>query len=142
MLKVSRNTLILITGFIWLFACLILFRRAYSWIEDLSDKQLFVGLLTAVLLAIIKTYFIFRNLTLRNINRILHSNQNKLSLWEFHVTKDKILIALMIVLGSSLRNSKLVPEYLLFPVYIGIGIAMFYVWMMYLKSFIKNRKHA
>ena len=140
MLKVSKNTLILITGFIWLLACLILFRRAYSWIAIISDYQFYLGILIAVPLAIIKIYFIFKNLTIKNIKRIRSFREHQVSAWEFHATKDKILIVLMIIMGTVLRHIPYIPRFVLFPIYLGIGIAMFYVWGLYLKTFLKVKK--
>jgi len=138
MLKVSKNTLILITGFVWLLACLILFRRAYSWIAIMTDYQLYLGILIAIPLAIIKIRFIFKKLTIKNIKRISSFKEHQINVWEFHLNKDKILIVLMIVLGTLLRNTPFIPKYILFPVYIGIGLAMFYVTILYISEYIKE----
>jgi len=135
MLKVKHNTLILFTGIIWLIASMILIRRAYSWIELLSSIQLGMEIVLAVIIALIKIKFIFRKLTLKNILRIKTFKQHSISLWEFHVLKDKLLIVLMIVLGAALRHTPFVPKQVLFPIYLGIGISMFYVWILYLVSF-------
>jgi len=135
--KVKPNILILLTGFIWLYACIMLIKRALSWESLMTDTQLYWGLIIAITFAIIKIYFIFRKLTLKNIKRIQSIRQSKISIWEFHITKDKLLIILMIVFGSTLRHTPTIPKYVLFPIYLGIGIAMFYVWILYLKTFIK-----
>ncbi len=138
--KVKHTTLILITGFIWFIASLILIKRAYSWVEILSSFELGIGLALAFPLALIKIYFIFHKLTMKNINRILSFKQKRISVWEFHLLRDKLLIILMIVMGSILRNLTFIPKFTLFPIYLGIGIAMFYVWGLYLKTFfnVKN----
>ncbi len=138
--KVKQNTLILLTGFIWLYASIMLLKRAYSWVDIITASQLYIGLLIALPLGIIKIYFIFRKLTLKNIKRIQSFKENKISIWEFHITKDKILIVLMIVMGIALRHSPYIPKFVLFPIYLGIGIAMFYVWGLYLKTFLKVKK--
>ena len=140
MLKVKLNTLILLTGIIWLYASMVLLKRAYSWIEIMTLFQLYIGLAIALPLTIIKIYFIFDKLTVRNIKRIQSFKENKVSIWEFHITKDKILIILMIFFGIILRHTPFIPKYVLFPIYLGIGIAMFYVWVLYLKTFLKERK--
>lgn len=138
--KVNHKSLLLFTGFIWLIASIILIRRAYSWISIMTDNQLFIGLIIAVILSIIKIYFIFQKLTLKNILRIQSFDQTLVSLWEFHILKDKILILLMIVLGAILRHTPFIPKYTLFPIYLGIGIAMFYVWMLYFRTIFKMKK--
>ena len=140
MLKVSKNTLILITGFVWLLACLILFRRAYSWMAIMNDFQFYLGILIAAPLALIKIQFIFKKLTLKNIKRIQSFKEHQVSVWEFHATKDKILIILMIIMGTVLRHIPYIPKSVLFPIYLGIGIAMFYVSYLYLKTFLNVKK--
>ena len=139
--KVKQNTLIILTGIIWLIASYILLRRAYSWVDIMTNMQLWVGTIIAIPFAFIKIYFIFHKLTTKNIKRIQSFKQISVSIWEFHIKKDKLLIILMIILGSSLRRTPFIPKYTLFPVYLGIGIAMFYVWILYLKTFFKGRKN-
>ncbi|MEA3444417.1 MAG: hypothetical protein U9R19_06775, partial [Bacteroidota bacterium] len=82
--KVKHNTLILITGFIWLTASMILSWRAYSWIGQITSIQLGIGIILALPLAFIKIYLIFRKLTLNNIKRIQSIKQTSISIWEFH----------------------------------------------------------
>lgn len=77
---------------------------------------------------------------MKNISRILSYKQLKVSMWEFHLRTDKLLIVLMILLGTILRKTSFLPEYYLFPVYLGISIAMFYVWALYLKTYLKKFK--
>lgn len=137
--KVKANTLILITGFIWLIASIILLRRAYSWVEIMTISQLWIGSLIAFPLTIVKIYLIFRKLTHKNIIRIQSFKQSSISIWEFHLMKDKLLIILMIILGAILRHTPFIPKYTLFPIYLGIGIAMFYVWALYLKTFFDKK---
>lgn len=139
--KVKYNSLILITGIIWLAASYILLRRAYSWMDILTDTQLWIGLFLAIPFALIKSYFIFHKLTTKNIKRIQSFKPSKVSIWDFHIMKDKILIILMIVLGVTLRRTPFIPKFTLFPIYLGIGIAMFYVWALYLKTFLINTKN-
>ena len=138
--KVKHTTLILITGIIWLIASFILLSRAYGWIELLTAIQLWIGLVVALFLALVKSYLIFTKLTKKNIERIYSTKQSSISIWEFHFKKDKLLILLMIILGMILRSISFIPRYVLFPLYAGIGIAMFYVWILYYVSFLKNRK--
>ncbi|MDA3781367.1 MAG: hypothetical protein PF487_14245 [Bacteroidales bacterium] len=138
--KVKHNSLILITGIIWLIASIILTLRAYNWVVLLSTSQLIIGLITALVLSIIKIYFVFRKLTLKNIERIKLYKQKTISIWQFHILKDKLLIVLMILIGIALRSALFIPKYVLFPIYLGIGISMFYVWLLYLKTFYKGYK--
>lgn len=132
--KVNHRTLIFITGIIWLTASYILIRRAYSWVDIMSINQLWIGTALALPFAFIKIHFIFHKLTVNNIKRIQNFKQPKVSVWNFHLSRDKLLIILMIVIGSILRRTPFIPKFTLFPIYLGIGIAMFYVWFLYLKT--------
>ena len=138
-LKIKRINLILFTGFIWLFAGFMLLSRACTWVSLLTDNQLIISVIIAFILAIIKSYFIFHKLTIKNIQRISNFNSQLISIFEFHVLKDKILIVLMIFFGSLLRNTPFIPKYFLMPIYLGIGIAMLYSSFLYVKFFTKEK---
>jgi hypothetical protein len=138
MIKVHKNNLLLFTGSVWFIASMILLLRAYSWVEMVSRDQLVVSGIVAIILAMVKIHFVFRKLTMQNIQRIITIKEKAVSLLHFHLIKDQILIILMIVLGIILRNSPIHKSYLL-PVYTGIGIAMFYSSVLYIKYVIKKR---
>ena len=139
MLKVKANTLILIAGIIWLTASIILSARAISWIELITCTQLVLGTITAIILSVIKIYLIFQKITLNNINRIQSFPQINISIWEFHKIKDKLLIVLMIIIGIGLRSAPFIPKYVLFPIYLGIGLAMLYCAILYFKCFFNKK---
>ncbi|RLD51231.1 MAG: hypothetical protein DRI94_06600 [Bacteroidetes bacterium] len=137
-LKIKKKHLIFFTGIIWFWAGFLLLHRAYAWVELFSDKQLFLLVIIAISIAVIKIYLIFYKLTVNNINRILRFNEEFISIFKFHAVKDQILIVVMIAGGLLLRHTPSVPKLFLMPVYIGIGIAMFYSSYLYFKFFIKN----
>ena len=130
--KIRKINLILFTSIIWLFAGFLLLHRAYTWVDLLSEKQLISSLIIALVLALIKAYFVFRKLTIKNIYRINNFNQEFISILKFHSPKDQLLIVLMIATGSLLRNSPFIPKVFLMPVYTGIGLAMLYSAILYL----------
>jgi len=137
--KVKANTLILIAGIIWLTASIILSARAISWIELITSTQLVSGVIAAIILSVIKIYLIFQKITLNNINRIQSFPQTNINIWEFHKIKDKLLIVLMIIIGIGLRSAPFIPKYVLFPIYLGIGIAMLYCAILYFKVFFSKK---
>jgi hypothetical protein len=137
MLKVSNKTLLVFTGIIWLIASAILISRSYNWALELTTQQLLIIIPIGIVLAIIKTKLIFIKLNRKNIQRI-RSFKTNISLWEFHLNKDKVLIILMIIIGIALRSSGVVPIWILMPIYLGVGLAMLYVTKMYSFAFFKN----
>ena len=136
--KLKRINLVLFTGFIWLFAGLILLFRAYSWVNLFTTKQLYLYIIIALLLAVIKISLIFYKLTIKNISRIINSNETYIFIYKFHVIKDKVLIVAMILIGTILRHSPYIPKKILMPVYLGIGLAMVFSFSVYMRYFIKN----
>jgi len=137
-MKIKKIYLILFTGFIWLWASFLLLHRAFTWIDLFTDKQLLFSVILSFGIAAIKTYLIFHKLTVKNIKRILNFKSDSVSIFKFHAIKDQILIVVMIVGGTLLRNTPAVPKLVLMPVYIGIGLAMFYSSYLYMRFFIKN----
>ena len=138
MLKVKPNHLIFLTGLLWLVASYILLSRAYSWAIDLESSYLFIGIILGLVLGFIKSKLIFIKLTNKNMERIIAFKQ-KVSLWEFHLNKDKLLIVLMIGIGIVIRQS-FIPKWVLMPIYLGIGLAMFLVFLLYMRTFLRQIK--
>ncbi len=135
MLKLHSKQLILATGLLWVVASYMLLSRAYIWARELESIYLWLGVVMGLVFGFIKSKFIFIKLTQKNITRI-NSFNSKVSLWEFHLNKDKLLIVLMIGIGVVLRHS-FIPKWVLMPIYLGIGLAMFYVVILYIKAYFK-----
>ncbi len=57
-------------------------------------------------------------------------------IYKFHLIKDQLLIIVMISLGIFLRSSPFISKIYLMPIYLGIGLAMFYSSFLYMKHFI------
>ncbi len=140
MLKVKRINLILFTGFIWLWAGFLLLHRSWTWIHLFTNNQLHISIIIAIVIGAIKTYLIFHKLTTKNIKRIMSFKDKFVSIFKFHKVKDQVLIIVMIVGGSLLRNTPSVPKIILMPIYIGIGLAMLYSSSLYFLFFKNNKK--
>lgn len=139
MLKIPKNLLFLFTGLLWLTASSILLSRAFFWSENMDAQQLWIALILGIILAFVKGKLIFVKLTQRNIARI-SAFGSKVSIWEFHRNRDKILIVLMIFIGVGLRQAPFIPKWVLMPIYLGIGLAMFYVFLLYILVVLRKNK--
>ena len=73
------------------------------------------------------------------IQRIMSINKEKISVLEFHTLKFYILILLMIGSGILLRNLEFIPKYTIFPIYAGVGFAMFYTSFLYFIYYFKHK---
>lgn len=139
MFKVKKIILVLITGVLWTLVGLMLIKRALSWFPEFTLSQLILTLTAGLILAFVKTRLIFIKATHENIHRIMNMNFDKVSVFAFHSLKFYILILLMIGFGTLLRNLEFIPKYAIFPVYLGVGVAMIYGSILYYKYFFKNK---
>lgn len=131
MLNLNYKTLLFFTGILWLVASYMLLSRAYQWSLDMDAQHLMIALVLGFILGFVKGKLIFVKLTKRNIARISAFTSGA-SLWEFHRNRDKMLIVLMVFIGIALRHSPFIPKWILMPIYMGIGLAMFYVFLLYM----------
>ncbi|MCD4685128.1 MAG: hypothetical protein K8S97_04235 [Anaerolineae bacterium] len=120
--RVNRRWLFLTAGLLWGIAGIILWRRAVKWLaaEDtgLALLLLATGLLSGVLIARFK----FRQLVLKNIERI-HALPERGNLFAFQSARSYVLIVFMMSLGIALRHSAF-PKSPLAVLYIGIGTGL------------------
>jgi hypothetical protein len=114
-----------------------LLHKAFAWKNLFDSAQLILAIAIGIGLGALKSYFIFHKITVENVARIMNLDANKVTLWQFHATRHKIIILVMILLGVTLRRLPFVLKEVLFPIYLGIGLAMVYVVVLY---FVKIKK--
>lgn len=122
--KVNKNILIFIAGLLWSGVGLFLIRLAFRWFVELSQVEMLFDIIAGTLLGSVIAYFGFSGLAKKNIERI-NSYSGKVCIWAFQKWTSYLLIAFMMSLGIFLRHASFIPKFLLSPVYIGIGLALF-----------------
>lgn len=122
--KVHKNILILIAGVLWSGVGILLNFFASRWFYLLSQNEFVLAIIGGILLGTAISYFGFSGLAQKNIDRINLYN-NKVCLWAFQKWQTYILIVFMISLGVFMRKTPYVPKFILTPMYIGIGFALF-----------------
>lgn len=135
--KVHKNILILISGLLWTSIGLFLIRLAFLWFTELSTNEVIFALIAGVILGSTIAYFGFIKLANKNIERITQY-QNKVCMWAFQKWTTYFLIALMMSLGIFMRNTPYIPKFLLSPMYIGIGFALFVASFRYYLFLVKK----
>ena len=133
LLKVKPKVLILISGLIWSFFGILLNHFAAQWFVVLPDSQKITSLIFGVLLGAAIAYFGFNNLAKKNIQRI-SDYKEKTCVFAFQSWKSYLIIVVMISMGIFLRTSEFMPKYILTPMYIGIGFALFIASFQYYKK--------
>ncbi len=120
----KKNNLKIIAGILWLLVGIMLISRAISWILEIPNGWLIISILLGLLIGFAKYYMVFKKVSLKNINRISSFKEEKISILKLYSPKSYLMIVVMIVGGITLRHLEFIPKYTLFPVYLGIGIAM------------------
>ena len=138
--KVHKYFLVLISGLLWTGVGLFLNSLAFKWFTVLSNNEIYFAIGAGLLLGGIIAYFGFSGLAIKNINRINQYQKDKVCVWAFQKWTTYLLIVFMMSLGIFMRNTPYIPKYLLSPMYIGIGSALFFASSHYYLFLIKQLK--
>ena len=133
---VHKNVLLLISGLLWTGVGILLNTLAFRWLNEYgfwTDVEIIlVGIFSAMVIA----GFGFTKVAEKNISRI-QAYKSKVCVFAFQEWKSYILIAVMMSMGLFMRTTGIIPRYLLAPMYIGIGTALFLSSFKYYQQFIK-----
>lgn len=127
--KVSKFYLILTSGIVWAAVGIMLFSRGIGWILNFPLNQLFLIIGIGFLIGILKNKYMITKFAKDNIVRINNYEKDRLCFWAFQTWTSYLMIIFMMGMGIFLRNSPYVPKYILSPIYMGIG------WALFLSSF-------
>ncbi len=130
---VSRNWLILISGILWSGTGILLIGIASKWFSLFESWQMIFALTAGPLLGLVIAWFGFKNLAHKNADRI-SSYPDKVCIFAFQRWQMYFLIVVMMSMGIYMRHTALIPKFLLAPVYIGIGSALFLASFVYYKK--------
>jgi len=119
---VNRKWLLVISGLMWSGVGIFLNIIAIGCLKSFNKMQIIAR-------------FGFGNIANKNVNRILAYPKNA-CIFAFQEWKSYILIAIMMSLGILLRTTELIPKFILAPMYIGIGTALFLGSFKYYRNLI------
>ena len=122
---VSKRTLLLIAGLVWLAAGVNILRIGINALIPLfsgATGRLLLALGLAVLICAAFS-LMFHRIVVKHTARIL-SYETKQPAYRFFDTKSYILMAFMMTLGITLRRSGFVPEFFFTWFYTGLGTAL------------------
>lgn len=124
MFKVSKRTLLLIAGIVWLAA-----GGNIAWLGIQAFAQINMSYVWAIILGavVVFTLFhmkIFSKMVGKHSNRIAAYEDDKIGFWRFFDASGYIMMAIMISGGISLRAFGLVPMWFIAFFYTGLGIAL------------------
>ncbi len=135
---VSKNTLLLIAGLLWVGTGCMLDAMAYSWLRVEASRYAFAAATVAFAAALLIHHFGFLRVVDRNLARILPM-EGKRCVFAFMPWKSYLLILIMISFGLLLRHSP-VPKKYLAVLYGGIGTALMLSSLRYLRHLLLSVK--
>jgi len=111
---VKRHYLFALAGMLWTIAGGILCVRGTIWLQLLSPAgEIIIGLLSVVM-AVFGYLYGFSKVVQKNIDRI-YQMPERAAIFAFTPLRGYIMIALMITIGITLRNSAIPKYYLTLP---------------------------
>lgn len=135
---VGKHVLMTLAGLLWLVVGIMLARYAIGWYLEYNGSGLVWYILVGVMAGLLIHHLGFLRIVNKNLIRIHHIEQ-KYCLFGFMPWKSYILIAVMMTMGISLRNSSL-PRIYLSVLYMGIGLALGLSSIRYFRHAIFDKK--
>ncbi|MBN1463125.1 MAG: hypothetical protein JW922_05540 [Paludibacteraceae bacterium] len=136
--RVHKHILVFVSGILWSGVGLFLISLAYRWFNQLSNNQIIAAWLGGLILGGAIAYFGFSKLADKNILRI-NQYHKKVCFWAFQKWTTYLLIVFMMSLGIFMRKTPYIPKFLLSPMYIGIGSALFLSSFRYYQFLVQTR---
>ena len=139
---VSKNILLFIAGLLWVIIGIFLNYRSYSWLKEKELKTILIIGTAGLFLSFLIHIFGFSKIVNKNIQRIIPMD-GKRCLFSFFPWRSYLLISIMILMGSFIRHSAIIPKVYLSVLYIGIGTAMIlsgFRYLIVLKRVIQRSK--
>jgi len=127
--RVSKFYLILTSGLVWAAVGIMLLTKGFMWVMEYPLIQLLLIIVIGLGVGVLKYKYMISKFADKNIIRINNYKKDHLCFWAFQKWTSYLMIIVMMSMGIFLRNSPLVPKYLLSPFYMGIG------WALFLSSF-------
>ena len=135
---VNRSLLLLLSGLFWAVAALILNRFAVGWLLHHNWSEILIVTVGGLVLGGLIARFGFSRVVARNIERIRELPQWA-CLFAFQAWHSYLLIGVMISMGILLRHTHFIPRLLLATGYMGIGLALLWGSLRYLREWRRSK---
>ena len=127
----KRGVLVFMAGLVWSAVGLALMIAAAGWLKGRgfgAIPEILIGMGGGIIIFI----FGFSKLAKKNLARIYEQapGKEKVCLFAFQNTRSYLIVAIMILMGYTLRHSGL-PKIYLSPVYLTIGLGLFLAGSQY-----------
>jgi hypothetical protein len=136
---VPRYYLFGLAGAFWTIAGLVLCARAILWLNVFSLSIELALETTSIAIAIIGYLFLFVKVVQKNIDRIGQLPENA-CVFAFTAWQGYVMIALMITIGITLRNTS-IPKYFLAVPYTAMGAILLIGSARFFRQFVSSMSH-
>ena len=133
--SVSRKTLLLVAGLVWILVGSMLLSFASSWLSEGPSANLMVLVSGGVITALLIHHLGFLRIVDKNLGRILPM-EGKRCVFSFMSWRSYLMVGLMMAMGVGLRHTQ-IPRSYLAVLYIGIGLALILSSVRYLRFVLK-----
>ncbi len=137
--SVNKKCLILISGIMWSGVGVLLNWIASKWLPAFEQWQIIFTYSIGIIMGLIISSFGFSKLAKKNSDRIMEYPE-KACIFGFQRWQMYILIVIMMSMGIFMRTTTFIPKYLLAPVYVAIGSALFISSFVYYKNFFLKKE--
>ena len=138
MFTIPKNYLVLIAGILWIFAGTMVFKIGTPILFAMKSSIAFI---LSLVIFFIFYWIIFRNLVFKHVERIRDTMDETGYIWQFFDLKSYIIMFVMMTGGTIVRKLNLAPDYVIGPLYSGIGLALFSCGTRFIAGFLKKYVH-
>ena len=135
---VSRRTLVLLAGLMWVGVGTLLLTLAAGWLREGRPANVFVLAAGGVMAALLVHHFGFLRVVDKNLGRILPM-EGKRCVFSFMSWKSYLVVGFMMAMGIGLRHSP-IPKPYLAVLYVAIGLALILSSVRYLRVLLMTPK--
>ena len=137
-MRVAKEKLLLIAGFVWLAAGLNITILGVSAFTEMGEHAMLVLVPAAIVAFTVFHAGMFSKLVGKHADRIEAMEEDRVPFWRFFDAKGYLIMAFMMSGGIWLRNSGLAPEVFIAVFYTGLGCALGSAGILFWVNFIKG----
>lgn len=136
---VSRQSLLVIAGFVWIIAGVNILRIGIvTWMNSSQDWMFKIGEATVVFLLFF--VLVFKRLYYKHTRRIEQKKEEQNCPFSFFDVKSWILMVFMISLGITIRSLHLLPDSFISVFYTGLSIALLLTGLLFIRYWWLKRR--
>ena len=135
--RIPKNQLMLIAGLVWCAAGAMVVMIGLPLEFQLAPEHLVLLPLAGVVF--LAFYFlVFSQLVRKHSGRIRAQPEDRLPFWQFFNASSWVVMAVMMGGGMALRFSHLMPDWMIAFFYSGLGVALFFCGVRFLRVFARK----